>query len=101
MLAADALISDLSSLIAEYDVLGRPVGLLRPEGGLELNEDRDWLAGTTMIDTPADLTRFLSGVRPAPAVAIDGQPDLGAGARIVEAIVQEFRLEQAAVLGVA
>ena len=98
LLAADALVSDLSSLIAEYHVLGRPIGLLRPSPDLALNEDREWLNGTTTIDGVPDLTRFLSRARPARPVAPAAPEDLGAGARIVATIVRELAQERAAVI---
>lgn len=97
MLAADAMISDLSSLIAEYHALGRPVGLLRPGPELALNEeDTECLEAAAMIDDVRDLHRFLDRVRPAKPVAVQDQEDLGAGTRVVETIVREFRQEAAA-----
>ncbi|WP_017934048.1 CDP-glycerol glycerophosphotransferase family protein [Nocardioides sp. Iso805N] len=93
LLAADAMISDLSSLVAEYHVLGRPIGLLRPGPGLALNEDQDWLEVTTAIDDEIDLVRFLDPLRRPARATAPGQDDLGAGARIIEAIVRDYRDE--------
>ncbi|WGL53680.1 CDP-glycerol glycerophosphotransferase family protein [Nocardioides sp. BP30] len=95
MLAADAMVSDLSSLIAEYHVLERPIALLRPSPDLAFNEDRTWLDGTTIIDAVPGLTDFLDRVRPAPQAPRGALPDLGAGARIVETIVRDYRAELA------
>ena len=101
MLAADAMISDLSSLMAEYHALGRPIGLLRPTPELALNEeDRDCLDASTMIDDARGLARFLERVRATKPtsrdIAAEGHQDLGAGARIIETIVREYRLEAGA-----
>jgi hypothetical protein len=93
LLAADAMVSDLSSLIAEYHVLGRPIALLRPSPDLALNEDRECLEGAAMIDGTADLTRFLDRVRAAQPAAAADRDDIGAGARIIDTIVREYRSE--------
>jgi hypothetical protein len=90
MLAADALLSDLSSLIAEYDVLNRPMGLLRPTPDLELNEDRECLARTVPIDNRRGLAAFLERVRPAASGEEPRGDDLGAGERIVASMVEDF-----------
>jgi hypothetical protein len=98
LLAADALISDLSSLIPEYAVLGRPIALLRETPHLQVNNDRACLDGAVMVDDAAGLRAFLQDVVPAGA-RLDGadRNDIGAGARIVEAILADFRTETAAV----
>lgn len=94
--ASDAMVSDLSSMIAEYRVLDRPVGLLVPAEGLEINDLEGILDGLPQLRDAADIERFLSGVAPAPPVAADGQPALGSGARIVADVVETFRAEQEA-----
>lgn len=98
LLAADALVSDLSSLIAEYHVLNRPIGLLRPAVELVLNDDRAWAEGTAMIDDKRMLAQFLNRVRPAGGLAGARTEDLGAGERIVESIVADFEQEKYAAL---
>lgn len=90
LLAADALLSDLSSLIAEYDVLNRPVGLLRPTPDLELNEDQECLTRAVPIDNRRGLAAFLERVRPATNGEAPRGDDLGAGERIVASMVEEF-----------
>jgi hypothetical protein len=92
LLAADAMISDLSSLVPEYRALGRPTALLRGRPDLPLNADNAFLAEVTTVDTADQLRTFLSrnGIvdRTIPA-----STDLGAGARIVAAILADFRCD--------
>jgi len=92
MHAADAMISDLSSLIPEYLVLNRPTALLRLDGDLPLNEDAAALDGITMIDDPAALQRFLTepADRGGHTAELD---DLGTGERIVQSIIDDLRAE--------
>jgi hypothetical protein len=98
LLAADALVSDLSSLIPEYAVLGRPIALLRETPYLRINDDRACLDEAVMVDDEAGLRAFLRGVAPA-VQGLDGanRDDLGAGARILESILTDFRAETTAV----
>jgi CDP-Glycerol:Poly(glycerophosphate) glycerophosphotransferase len=91
MLAADSLISDLSSVIPEYLCLGRPTGYLRRPGAQQLNDDRSWLGKVSEISTERALLNFLNRPsrpsRPAPAT------DVGAGGRIVEEMLVALRAE--------
>lgn len=93
MLAADAMISDLSSMIPEYQVLGRPVGLLRAKPAAVLNADQGFLSGVVTVDDTTEVTAFLSDPT-GPTVAVDRALDIGAGARIVATILDDWRAEQ-------
>jgi CDP-glycerol glycerophosphotransferase (TagB/SpsB family) len=94
LLAADAMISDLSSMIGEYLCLNRPLGFLKPSSGIELNCDQSWLSNVTTIETEQQLQTFLA--HPSrPAGAHTPKRDLGSAARIVTAMVADYRQETA------
>lgn len=94
MHAADAMISDLSSLIPEYLVLNRPTALLQLDGELPLNEDAGVLDGVPRINEVRTLQRFLAEptARGGHVAELD---DLATGERIVQSIIDELRLELA------
>jgi hypothetical protein len=94
MHAADAMISDLSSLIPEYLALNRPTALLLLDGELPLNEDAAALDGVTRIEDVRALQRFLA----EPVARGEHAPepdDLGTGERIVQSIIDDLRVELA------
>jgi CDP-glycerol glycerophosphotransferase (TagB/SpsB family) len=93
MLAADCLISDLSSIIPEYLGLNRPIGYLRLTGSdLEVNADSGWRDAAIDIDTEEALLAFLENPVTR-AHQTNDRHDIGSGARIVTDLVVEFRAD--------
>ena len=56
---ADVLVSDLSSLLTEFFVTGKPVLYLHREDGPGINDDAEYFLACDVADTWADVERFL------------------------------------------
>jgi len=100
--AADAMISDQSSLIPEYLPLRRPVLYLHRPGGTPLNSDATFMAALPAAESWTDVAAFLGDVATGRATAADaaaigeehlGAYDAGAGARVVQCIVGDLLAE--------
>ncbi|UDY23192.1 CDP-glycerol glycerophosphotransferase family protein [Nocardioides sp. Kera G14] len=94
MLAADALISDVSSLVAEYAVLNRPTLLTVPPGGILINDPEGFTADLPRATGPTELTAFLDSVRPAATALPEASEVHGTGERIIDDLVEAVRAEQ-------
>jgi hypothetical protein len=100
--AADALLSDQSSLIPEYLPLRRPVLYLHRPGGAPLNSDAAFMAAIPAAERWSDVADFLGDVVAGRAAAPDadrigaehlGEGDDGAGGRVAECVVEDVMRE--------
>jgi hypothetical protein len=92
MQSADALVSDLSSLIAEYLPQDRPIAYLKRNPNGQLLGDTGWLDKVIEVTDTSALISFLQApTRPAGA----GQQsyEIGSGARAVAGMVEDFYAE--------
>jgi hypothetical protein len=105
---SDAMISDLSSLVTEYLPTGKPLLYLAAADGPGLNDDSGYYDALDRADDWSDIERFITAVaagrdgsRDRRLAAIDehfGVLDGRAGARMVEAALEDLRSERAALL---
>jgi len=97
--AADALISDQSSLIPEFLPRRRPILYLHRPGGAPLNTDAQFMTALPAADETTALTGFLDDVAAGRATPPDearidaehlGDQDAGAGRRAAELVVTDL-----------
>ncbi len=91
---ADAMLSDMSSMIPEFLELGRPVGYLKHPTYDTVGAADEWLPDVTVISEGADIATFIKNLRDGTLHQPRPRPSpLGSGRRVVAAMLGDWTQE--------
>ena len=91
---ADAMLSDMSSMIPEFLELGRPVGYLKHPTYETVGAADDWLPDVTVISDDAGIAAFIRQLRAGTLPQPRPRPSaLGSGRRVVAAMLGDWTQE--------
>jgi hypothetical protein len=91
---ADAMLSDMSSMIPEFLELGRPVGYLKHPDYHTVGAANEWLPDVSVVSDEAGIATFIGKLRDGTLPQPRPRPSaLGSGHRVVNAMLGDWTQE--------